>query len=333
MKMKSKAKSFIIFGIFGVVIIALIIAVFISRTTKYNPDNATGNTSANLLNNGTFAEYEGKVYFANPEDNFYLYVMNPDETDKKLLTKDSVRSINVYGDYIFYTRIEAKGDMSFAFLNVNRYSLCRVDKNGNNKKILDSEPSLSATLSGNYIYYIRYDDKNASTLYRVKIDGKEKGELNKNPYTPSSVLNNQLYYNELEKNHHLMCLDLSTLNSKTVLEANCSNIITQGNYIYFMNNADNYAIYRLNLNDNKPEKLINKRCDFYTVNDEYIYYQTPGNNPALYRFSLKTNTEELIREGAFCDLNLTSQYLYFRQYNTKDVYKLPLNGSLDVTRF
>ena len=38
-----------------------------SRTTMNN-DNAVGNTSGNLLNGGLFCEYDGKIYFANPND-------------------------------------------------------------------------------------------------------------------------------------------------------------------------------------------------------------------------------------------------------------------------
>lgn len=331
--MKKKAESLIPIAIIIGLVVIIFVITFIIRTTHFNPDNANGNTSSNLTNNGLFAEYNGKIYFANPADNFYLYVMNLDETDKKLLVKDSVKSINVYGSYIFYTRFEANDDISFAFLNVNRFSLCRVDLNGKNKKILDSEPSLNASLIGNYLYYIHYDDKNASTLYKVKIDGKEKQELNKNPYSFSGVKDNLIYYNELEKNHNIMAYDTGNQTSKTILEGNCSNIICHGNYIYYMNNETSYAIYRYNLNDGKTEMIVNHRCDFFAVNDDYIFYQTPGNKPALYRHSLKDGTEELIKEGAFCDLNLTSNFLYFRQYKSNEVYKQPVSGPIETSRF
>lgn len=75
-----------------------------SRTTMNN-DNAVGNTSGNLLNGGLFCEYDGKIYFANPNDYNRLYVMNSDCTDIKKLNEDSVAYINVCGNTYTTLRI------------------------------------------------------------------------------------------------------------------------------------------------------------------------------------------------------------------------------------
>ncbi len=55
-----------------------------------NNDNAVGNTSGNLLNGGLFCEYDGKIYFANPNDYNRLYVMNSDCTDIKSSMKTAL---------------------------------------------------------------------------------------------------------------------------------------------------------------------------------------------------------------------------------------------------
>ena len=155
----AKNKRFIIVcAVLLVLAATFVIVKNIISETKFNEPDVNGNFSGNLLNDGGFCEYDGKVDFANPNDNQYLYVMNPDESDKRLLVKDSVRSINVCGSYIFYTRIKSEEAMSFAFLNIGRYSLCRCNLDGSNKKVIVEAPSMAATLVGNYIYYVHYDN-------------------------------------------------------------------------------------------------------------------------------------------------------------------------------
>ena len=72
--------------------------------TTMNNESAVGNTSGNLINGGLFCEYDGKIYFANPNDNNKLYVMNSDCTSITKLSEDSVASLNVCGRYIYYVK-------------------------------------------------------------------------------------------------------------------------------------------------------------------------------------------------------------------------------------
>ena len=61
----------------AVAILLLILGVIhsFSTKTKFNETAVNGNTAGNLYNRGLFCEYDGVVYFANPEDNFTLYYM------------------------------------------------------------------------------------------------------------------------------------------------------------------------------------------------------------------------------------------------------------------
>ncbi|MBR5337484.1 MAG: DUF5050 domain-containing protein [Lachnospiraceae bacterium] len=331
--MRNKTKAIIVIIVFAILIGGGYFLYRFLHDTQLNADDVNGNFSGNLLNDGTFCEYEGKVYFANPEDSDHLYVMNPDGSDKKLLVKDSVRSINVCGKYIYYTRIDSHEGTNFAFMNVDRYSLCRSDLDGNNTKILDGDPCMAAALVGNYIYYIHYDKQDASTFRRVHIDGRDKGEMSPNAYNPSGVSGTTIYYNELEGNHNIMALDTKTMKTSTIFEGNCSNIIVKDNCFYFMNNANGYAVTRVPIGSGKTDTLVNKRVDCFNVSDKYIYYQTVGNNPSFCRCPIGGGEEEIIASGNFCDINVTSTYTYFRLYGTNKVYKIPANEAGHATDF
>ena len=323
--MTNRVKAIIVIIVFAVLFGGGYILYSILHDTQMNADDANGNYSGNLLNEGVFCEYEGKVYFANPDHSDYLYVMNPDGSDKKLLVKDSVRSINVCGKYIYYTRIDSHEGTSFAFLNIDRYSLCRADLDGTNTKILDGDPCMSATLVGNYIYYIHYDKQNASTFRRIRIDGKDRQEISPNPYVPSGVMGNTIYYNELDGSHDIMALDTGSLASAPAFYGNCSNVIVKDGYLYFMDNANGYAVTRVPMGTDKKDTVVHKRVDCFNVSDKYVYYQTVGSNANFCRKPLIGGDEEVIASGSFCDISVTSTYVYFRLYGTNKVYKIPAN--------
>ena len=100
-------KKAITIGVLSVIGIALAVLIFISvRNNRivYNNDNAVGNTAGNLNNGGLFCEYNDKIYFANPYDYNKLYVMDSDCTNAMKLSDDSVGSINVCGNYIYYVK-------------------------------------------------------------------------------------------------------------------------------------------------------------------------------------------------------------------------------------
>ena len=70
----------------------------------YNEGYVNGNSAGNLYNNGLFCEYDGIIYFANPNDGNQLYQMNADGTGVKKISDDSAAFINVDENYIYYTR-------------------------------------------------------------------------------------------------------------------------------------------------------------------------------------------------------------------------------------
>lgn len=164
--------------LFVLVILLAAGCVFLYRyinRIRYNDGYVNGNTAGNLYNEGYFCEKDGIVYFANPADNYCLYSMNPDGTNIKKLEDQSVSYINVDDHYIYYCKLKGKSADSFSFLPVNTNSLCRLDIDGKGKpEILDDDPCMYASLVGNYLYYLHYDTTDATTLYKVKIDGKEK---------------------------------------------------------------------------------------------------------------------------------------------------------------
>lgn len=161
---------------------------YLDTKTKFNGSYVNGNTAGNLYNEGLFCEYGDYIYFANPSDGGKLYSMKQDGSELTLVSDDVATYINADANYLYYVRNNpgSDGSNSFSFLSINTDSLIRVDHDGEHELILDTAPSLYASLVGDYVYYIRYDTaSDTSSLYKVKLDGSEKQLVRDDPFLPA----------------------------------------------------------------------------------------------------------------------------------------------------
>lgn len=97
-------------------IIAIWLIHFFHTKTRFNDTYVNGNTAGNLYNGGMFCEYDGTVYFANPDDNYRLYSMSLNGDDVKKLSNDTATFINADEHYIYYARNNKAENSDFSFL-------------------------------------------------------------------------------------------------------------------------------------------------------------------------------------------------------------------------
>lgn len=331
--MKNKFK-FIILAIIIIILLLPPIYQYFSGRTHFNDSFANGNSAGNLYNNGIFCEYQDTIYFSNPNDNHYLYSMDVHGGNLKKLTDDVASFINADGHYVYYVRNNTGTGSNFDFLHVNTNSLCRYDLKTGKILVLDANPSIYASLIGNYIYYIHYDTETASTLYRVKIDGSQKEQVDSSPYFTCSANGQYFYYNGIEKDHNIYQMDTST---------GISNLICSGNYwmpsadnenIYFVDCENNYSLVKINRSSNSPISLGTDRIECYNVYKDTIYFQRNNLNgdAALCSMNTDGSNYQVIMEGNFTNINITSEYVYFSEVNNSNIiYRTPTMGNADIS--
>jgi len=323
-------KSLIVKRIFISIIIIAATAVIIyllitkNRIKLYDDNSVTGNTSGNLLNSGLFCENEGKIYFANPYDNNKLYCMDSDLSNIKKLLDDRVSFLNSAGEYIFYTRRNdlIKNDAD-AILSLSTTGLFRAKTSGRNASQLYDNPTQVACLYGNNVYYQHYDDKKGLELYAAKIDGSEDKKLINEAAAPYVVYNDKIYYIGYDKDHYIHSIGINGSNPEVIYAGNCTSLTRQGQYLYFMDMENNYSLCRTSLDGSSVETIINERLATYNVSDDgtTIYYQADnGDNSGLYKYSNNTGGTELVSLGNFNYLNLTSEYLFFEEYDQSRLF-------------
>ena len=332
--MKKTVKLIITFTIAFILIGGIIFSKYLNRT-KFPTNDQVGNSSGNLYNKGLFCERDGTVFFSNPNDAFSLYSMDSNGTNIKKLSSDQVAYLNADDHYIFYTRSNSSVKSDFAFLHIQNYSLCRLQKNGKKEFILDSNPCLYSTQYEGEIYYIHYDKETASTLYKISINGKNKKQVSKSPILPISKSKQILYYAGTESDHFLHFINTKTNTTGIAYKGNCYNPIVENNTVYFMDVDQDYALAKVDLSTGVKTIISNERLDCFNLYGNTIYYQySSQTTPALFRIQTDGTKKEKIADGNYTNINITSRYVYFYDFKSPKVcFYTPTNGPVQVQLF
>ena len=328
-----KKKSVIIILSILIVVIGLTILQYVSNLTHYNDTPVNGNIAGNLYNGGLFCEANGNLYFANPNDDFCLYVMPLVGGEAKKLCDDTVTFINADEHYVYYARNNRDNNTDFSFLNWSNNGLCRLDLKTNKVKILDTDPSMYVALSGNYLYYLHYDTDNATTMYRIKIDGTGKEMVENEPFYTCNMVGNKLYYNGLSRNGNIYSMNTETTSTALVYEGSCWMPIVVNGIAYYLDVSNNYCLTRTDLTTKETRPLTDERVDCFNINGEYIYYAR-NEEPALCRMRIDGSSQEVVKEGIYTDIQMTTQYVYFRDFNQESlIYYTPTSGAVNINAF
>lgn len=337
MKQKSKTKFIPLLVVMAIliIIVSLSVSYRLSKRTFLNIGNISGNTAGNLYNKGIFCEFDNKVFFSNSYDQGDLYVMNPDGTHILKLFDDTVSYINAAGKYIYYSRNNLNEDNIGEIFRGNLFGVYRIDQTGKNLFNLSKETCGVVSLGNNQVFYQKYDTETALTLKSISIDGVTKKDLENSAINPSCIVNGTMYYNNVVDNYNLMAMDIETGSTSLVYEGTCWNPIYDDNYIYFMDIENNYTLSRINLTTLEKQNITSERIDTYNLYGEYIYYQiNDATDPSLCRMKKDGTETEIILNGNFCNINVTSEYVYFNRFGyDTPIFRMKTSGEIEVSRF
>lgn len=304
-------------------VIAIVIAVVVilggvgywwMNRFEYNDENAVGNTTSNLYNEGLFCESDGYVYFANPYDDYKLYKMTLGGGEVEKLCDDKSSYINVCNGYIYYKRFNVESSVEKVFKGT-LYGVFRL-KDGDKKPdelfngIVDS-----VVLKGNTLYFRYLKDRKEFCLSKVMIDGKEDGIILENDYTPISIYDNKMYFSETVDNHNLKSMSLGEERVSTISEGNFYMPVVTGKYIYFIDLNNDRKLSRMSKSSREVIVLSEDKCINYNVSEDsdVIFYQAENSKEdhKLVKMSADGSSRVDIISGDFKNISITSRYTYF----------------------
>jgi hypothetical protein len=129
-----------------------------------------GNTTGNISNDAFAAQNSNWVFINN-------YRMKPDGSQKSKYTEDYAGSINVIGDWVFYT---------------NTDSIIKINQDGTKKTVICTDSTRTLSVVGDWVYYINKDDGEA--LYKIRISGLDKTKVIDERILSLTVSNGWIYY-------------------------------------------------------------------------------------------------------------------------------------------
>lgn len=316
-------------------IVGLFIMKYYTSKIIYNTNYVNGNTAGNLYNTGLFCESNGVVFFANPDDSNRLYSMDADGKNLKKLCDDTVEYINADNHYVYYVRNNDMATAEHNFFAFHNNCLCRIGRDGGRIVVLDEDPCMYASLIGNYIYYLHYDTKTATTLYKVKIDGKEKTKLSNSAIFTCSSDGQYFYYNNMTTDGSIWVYDTSTDNTYQVYDCNSYKpTVSHDGNAYYLDVNQNNTLVHTNIFNGSPTTLTSDSIDTYNVYGSTIYYQCfDGEASALRMIKKDGSNAKQLMEGTFSNINITSFYIYFTDFKTGQVYYTSTSNPGALTPF
>ncbi|MBP5159330.1 MAG: DUF5050 domain-containing protein [Lachnospiraceae bacterium] len=315
-------------SILAVCLLVAAVAIFflvdaLNKRTLFSDSSSTGNTPANIYNDGLFCEKDGVIYFSNHDDDGTLYTMKPDLSDVEKLYSDKVRYLNADENYVYYSRInnlkETGSKGIFVFRNNGIY---RLTKSGNDIKMLYMDPSGQSMLYKNRVYYQYYNEENGLNLHSVGIDGKGDEAITEDMTEPAGMTADWIYFSD-PTDSRLYRMSLTDHAVSLFANAKVYMPVPSDLGIYYISVSDNYGIYRMGYGSSEPVKLVDGICSTFNLSNDgrYLFYQRDGSDDnGVHRYSLDTGDDVLLLSGDYKWLNVAADRLFFYSFDETQVY-------------
>ena len=175
----------------------------------------------------------------------------------------------------------------------------------------------------------------ASTLYKVRIDGEEQQQVMDDAVFTCNADGQYFYYNGMHTDGSIHCFDTASDSTTVVYEGNSFQpIVNDGEDVYYIDGNSDYSIIHTNLEFSNPTYITRDSVDAYNVHGSYIYYQRYDKDGSALCMIKNDGTEFMvIKEGDFCDIHVTSYFVFFREYHSGKMYYFPRSNPDDIRVF
>ncbi|MGI6153784.1 MAG: DUF5050 domain-containing protein [Christensenellaceae bacterium] len=226
------------------------------------------------------------VYYSNFDDNYVLYKVKTDGTERQLVCPDVelnyAWNVHVIGDWIYYTtHFDRRPDEMDSFRAVP----CKTKADGTERQDLGTGGAAITFIVGDLIYYYRAAH---DILYNIKTDGTEEQEQHIDGWGGSDgiyVDGDWVYYPNSDDGDTLYKIKVDGTEKKQVCPDSTIVINIVDDWIYYSNSSDNASIYKVKTDGTERQQISTDSADEINIADGWIYFVVAGadGQETLYR--------------------------------------------------
>ena len=309
-KMKLKMKMVFVCTALVVVLVSIFLVIN-SRKNANDNKYERGNTVGNLSNFGSVAQSGDWIYYVimGAGDENGIYRIRTDGTDQMRLTYESGVSINVVGEWVYYTSINmglykmridgsdnmrfktedgediapgyftVVGDWIYYVKAVSERGIYKIRTDGSDQTILIEDGGGFINVAGDWIYYsISGDDG----IYKIRTDGTDQTKISGDRFDSFSVVGDWIYYLEYGTSD-LYKIRIDGTGKTRLSDNRFNSFNVDGDWIYYINKNDEMKPYKMRIDGTDNTKLnddqIGTRLNAHImagifVVDDWVWYST-----------------------------------------------------------
>lgn len=220
------------------------------------------------------------------------------------------------------------GDYIF-YINYEDFGkIYMMKENGTDNKLFFNEKVADFIISGDYIYYKKVKD-NGRGIYRIKLDGTEDKKIlgDNQDYINTVIIQKDFIY--YDKNGRLYRSGLDGKNEVQISDIGSDRFKIAGNYLY----CSIGGLYSINIETKEIKKIFDKECFPIQVDGDYIYIVNFGEE-GLFRIKNDGSSAVKISDEHSYSLVSVGKFLYYNSSDGTTLYRFNTeNGeTLDVSQ-
>lgn len=200
-----------------------------------------------------------------------LYRTSKKGTKSVCLSKDTIQTVKLVDDYVFY-QLAVRGE--------DTLKLYRIGTDKSDKQMICDSLVNPACAENGTIYYNNAEKNHY--LYTLTKEGTPTLLLDKSMYYPC-VMSGYIYYLDIRNNYRLCRYNYSTKTEEVLTEDRVDTFNVYDSYIYYQkNSADSPALIRMRIDGSNPETVAEGNYRNINITSQYVYFQDFDSDVPVY---------------------------------------------------
>jgi len=266
-----------------------------AETTTLEKINDRGNSGNNLGNRGLAAEQGQWIYFVTNSSTNSLYKMKKDGTVIKKLRDGYISSLNVKGDWIYFS---------------DGYKPYKMKTDGSEYSEISKDVSGDFSVIGDWIYFGIHEG-----LIKMKVDGSEKVQLCSDNISQFNIEGDWIYYSNISDNNALYKIKTDGSNRARLTGETCGDINVAGDWIYYKNFNDNCKIYKIKNDGTDKSKVLDEKVNMFNVVGDNIYFENWGLDGRLFKVGLDGKNPVQLANNHYNCISVIGDYIFCYRFD------------------